>query len=242
MNAIILAAGYGTRLRPITKSIPKCMVEINGVPILKIWIDKLFNVGIQKILINTHYLNAVVEKYVKELKEFKDDKIILNYEKNLLGTAGTLIENINFFGNKDGLLIHADNFTSDNLHTFIKSHIKNSNIDGRYITMMTFKTDNPENFGIAKINKNKFVESFYEKQKDYKNGNNANCAIYILKNNFLKLIKNKNYSDFVKEIIPLYVNKIKVFKTKNFFLDIGDLNSLKKAIEFDKNIIKNYHD
>ena len=65
MNALLLAAGLGTRLKPITNKIPKPLVKIGDKPILEIWINKLFALGINKILINTHYLPEKIENLVK---------------------------------------------------------------------------------------------------------------------------------------------------------------------------------
>ena len=56
MRAILLAAGYGTRLRPLTNKIPKCLVSIKGKPLLQIWLEQLTAAGIGPFLINTHYL------------------------------------------------------------------------------------------------------------------------------------------------------------------------------------------
>ena len=64
MRALLLAAGLGTRLRPITDKIPKCLVPIQGRPLLEIWLDKLCEVGVQEFLVNTHYLAAQVEEFI----------------------------------------------------------------------------------------------------------------------------------------------------------------------------------
>ena len=64
MKALLLAAGYGTRLDPITKVIPKCMVPIKGRPLLDIWIESLVEGGITQVLINTHYKNEIVEEFI----------------------------------------------------------------------------------------------------------------------------------------------------------------------------------
>ena len=61
MRAILLAAGLGTRLRPITDKIPKCLVPINGKPLIDYWLEQLTKAGIEKFLINTHYLHEKVE-------------------------------------------------------------------------------------------------------------------------------------------------------------------------------------
>ena len=64
IKALLLAAGFGTRLRPLTLTTPKCLVEINGEPILGHWLKKLDNLGCDEVLINTHYLNEKVEDYL----------------------------------------------------------------------------------------------------------------------------------------------------------------------------------
>ena len=64
IRSLLLSAGLGTRLRPLTLDKPKCLVEINKKPILEHWIDKLENIGIQKVLINTHYLAQKVNDFL----------------------------------------------------------------------------------------------------------------------------------------------------------------------------------
>ena len=71
IRSLLLSAGLGTRLRPITFNLPKCLVEINGKPILKVWIDKLKKINAEKILINTHYLSDQVDKLIDEIKNNK---------------------------------------------------------------------------------------------------------------------------------------------------------------------------
>ena len=93
IKALLLAAGYGTRLRPLTLNVPKCLVEINGEPLLSNWLYKLENLGCEEVLINTHYLS---EKVVEFLEKFNSQKLKINisHEKEILGTAGTLIEHL----------------------------------------------------------------------------------------------------------------------------------------------------
>ena len=94
MKALLLAAGEGTRLRPITNRIPKCLVPINDKPLLEYWLDNLSKVGVSEFLINTYYLSEQVEEFVIYSK-YKD-KITLVYEKELLNTAGTILKNKEF--------------------------------------------------------------------------------------------------------------------------------------------------
>ena len=94
MRALLLAAGLGTRLKPITNNIPKCLVPIGGKPLLQIWLEKLEKAGVKKFLINTHYLHEQVESFIFKSR-FKNS-VELYWEKKLKGTAGTLFNNIDF--------------------------------------------------------------------------------------------------------------------------------------------------
>ena len=95
MKALLLAAGLGSRLRPITNHIPKCLVPIDGKPLLSYWLDALFGAGIDSILINVHYLSDQVTAFVTSRSD--RDRITIVEERTLLGTAATLKENVEFF-------------------------------------------------------------------------------------------------------------------------------------------------
>jgi mannose-1-phosphate guanylyltransferase len=226
MKAILLAAGLGTRLRPITIITPKCLVDINGKPLLEYWLDNLFSAGIEKIFINTHYLSDKVHDYLNSYKlRFK---IIISHEASLLGTGGTLVSAIDFIGNDESFfVIHADNYSKFNIQDMMDIHAKRD--DGIEITMMCFKTDRPESCGILKIENNRVID-FYEKIRNPP-GNIANGAVYIFSRKIIKYIyKNKEQiHDISNDLIPKFLGKIQVFENNTYHRDIGDLNSLRLA-------------
>ena len=228
-KALLLAAGMGTRLRPLTNNIPKCLVEIGEKPILGIWLENLYKAGCEEVIINTHYLSEKVEDYLKG-KKFGNMKITISYEPKLLGTAGTLLKNANFLLGGNCMFIHADNFTDVNLREFLTFHLKYTKPKERLFTMMTFTTNNPESCGIVSINNEGIVENFYEKEKG-ENGNIANAAIYCFNDNLINflLLKNKNYFDFSKDVIPDCINSIQTFHTNSTFIDIGTIDNLERA-------------
>jgi len=228
LKAILLSAGFGTRLRPLTENIPKCLIKVKGKPLLDIWLSKLEKLGCDEVLINTHYLSEKVEKFIS-FREKSKMKIILSHENEILGTAGTLRSNISFFDDAVGLLIHADNFTDDDLSSFLKSH--KSKPKGCLISMLTFDTDKPSTCGIVKVNKENIVEAFYEK-KEANYGNLANGAVYAFDKEFLEFIKkfSSNENDFSTQIIPKLIGRIYAFKTYHEYIDIGSYSSLIKAI------------
>jgi mannose-1-phosphate guanylyltransferase len=228
MRAILLAGGYGTRLRPITISTPKCLVPIGGRPLLAYWLENLKLAGINSFLINTHYLKEQVEDFVLN-SEFRDS-VQLVYENELLGTAGTLISNLNFFNGEDGLLIHADNFCDINIEEFITAH--KSRPDGCVMTMLTFRAQDPFSCGVVELDGRKIVKRFYEKVKNPP-GNLANGAIYLLAPEFFEIL-GAHFSeakDFSKDIVPKLLGKIFTHETNGFFTDIGTIESYYSVLE-----------
>lgn len=228
MNAILLAAGYGTRLGDLVKKTPKCLIKIDKKPLLQIWLEKLCKAGVNKVLINTHFLSDQVIDFINSYNSI-NLKIEYTYEENLLGTGGTLIKNINFSQNEDCLLIHADNLVFENIGNFIKHHNNRRNCTS--MSLMSFITSEPKECGIIKINKKNVLTSFYEKS-DYDNGNIANGAVYILSKEMIKELSTMEFNtqlDFSNDVIPKYINKINVFKTNKPFFDIGTIKNLEKA-------------
>ncbi len=232
MRALLLAAGYGTRLRPLTSTIPKCLVPIHGKPLLQIWLERLIEAGISQFLINTHYLADQVKKFI-EHSPYREC-VTLTYEPQLLGTAGTLIKNFPFFQGQDGLLIHADNYCLANFQSFIQAHRQRP--PDCLMTMITFRTQDPSLCGIVEIDDGGVVMAFHEKTK-FPPGNLANGAVYILSPKALSLIKREfaEAKDFSTEIISKFIGKIFTEETHNFFLDIGtpDSYALANRVEYE---------
>jgi mannose-1-phosphate guanylyltransferase len=226
MKALLLSAGLGTRLRPITDIIPKCLVPINGKPLLQYWLENLLIAGVDEFLINTSYLHEQIEEFIFN-SEFKD-KVTLVYEKKLLNTGGTLLANKSFFNKEPFMLIHADNLSFCNFKDFIYKHtIRPENCE---ITMMLFKSDNPSSCGIVELDKNNIVQKFYEKVKNPPSSL-ANGAVYICELsifNFLESL-NKENIDFSNDILPNYMGKINTYLNEVYHRDIGTIESYAKA-------------
>lgn len=227
IRALLLAAGYGTRLRPLTLNTPKCLVKVNGIPLLQYWLVKLEKLGCDEVIINTHYLSDKVNDFLGNYKSLKL-KITISNEKEILGTAGTLMKHIDFFKNCTGLLIHADNYTNDNLESFLKNHYLRPK-DCK-MTMLTFDTQDPSLCGIVEKDKEGRIIEFHEKsEKNY--GNCANGALYAFDDDFIKIIKNLSYKvkDFSLDVIPIFKGHIFSWHTSKIYMDIGNQESLDKA-------------
>ena len=229
MRAILLAAGCGTRLRPITNTIPKCLVQIKGLPLLEILLDRLTLAGIGPFLVNTHYLVDQVDAFI-ESSRYKE-QVTLVYEPELHGTAGTLIANLDFFKGQDGMLIHADNYCLADFSAFVQAHKQRP--AECVMTMMIFRTDTPSTCGIVELDGRGVVIGFHEKVADPP-GNLANGAIYILSSQLLERLEDdlNTVKDFSTEVLNCFIGQIYTYETKEVFLDIGTQESYEQANKF----------
>jgi mannose-1-phosphate guanylyltransferase len=226
MKAMLLAAGLGTRLRPYTDKTPKCMMPIGGSPLLQIWLERLAAAEVEKFLVNTHYLEPQVRDFVAS-GPFAS-KVELVHEETLLGTAGTLAANLDFFAGEDGLLIHADNFCEADFTDFIRAH--RNRPEHCLMTMMTFRTDTPSTCGIVELDDRAVVQAFHEKSSNPP-GDKANGAIYILSSQLLRKFAGE-YScltDFSTQVIPLMMGRIYAWHCHDFFIDIGSVAAYERV-------------
>jgi len=222
MRALILAAGLGTRLRPLTNSIPKCLVPIKGQPLLDIWLNRLSQVNIGPFLINTSYLSSQVDAFI-DASPYRSTVQLVN-ETVLLGTAGTLIANLSFFQNEDGMLIHGDNYCLADLTAFKKAHFDRPS--DCLMTMMTFRTDTPSTCGIVELDERGVVIGFHEKVANPP-GNLANGAVYILSAELIDDLRTNLYTakDFSTEVLNYYKGRIYTYETSEVFIDVGTPNT-----------------
>ena len=226
MKAFLLAAGLGTRLRPITNTIPKCMVPICGRPLLFWWFQLFEKYGINEVLVNTHYLSQIVREYIQlYMENNKKLRIIEFYETNLLGSAGTVRANFNFIEDEEDFFVcYADNLTDINLCEMLLYHKKNNS----RLTVALFHTNKPEQCGIATLNENNLIIDFEEKPIMPKS-NLANAGVYIVQNKIVPRLPEREILDFGKDILPTFIGKMYGWKTDNYLLDIGTLDNYKKA-------------
>jgi mannose-1-phosphate guanylyltransferase len=226
LRALLLAAGLGTRLRPVTDTIPKCLVPIHRRPLLGYWLDLLLKDGIDRILINTHYLASAVRDYVAATPWH--DRIQLVHEETLLGTGGTVLRNREFLSDGAFLVAHADNLTRFDVQAFLKAHRERP--AGVEITMMTFHTDAPQTCGIVDLDTKGIVVGFYEKSA-VPHGNRANAAVYIFEPSVIDFLTslNKQVIDLSLEVIPRFLGRMHCFHNNDYHRDIGTLESLSLA-------------
>lgn len=226
MRALLLAAGLGTRLRPLTLTVTKCLVPIHGKPLLDYWLEHLFDAGIERVLVNTHWLAETVVAHIAS-SPYRD-RVDLVHEPELLGTGGTVLANRGWLGDAPFLLAHADNLTDFDVRGFMASHQgRPANVA---MSMLAFRTDDPRSCGILGLGPNAVVESFHEKVQNPP-GNLANAAVYICEPEILAFLAStgKPVIDFSTEVIPAFMGRILAVETDGYHRDIGSLSSLAAA-------------
>jgi mannose-1-phosphate guanylyltransferase len=226
LRALLLAAGLGTRLRPLTNNVPKCLVPIHGRPLLDYWLETLLGHGVEEVLINTHYMAPMVQQFLK--LSVWNAKIKVVHEEQLLGTGGTVLRNRAFFREQRFLVAHADNLTIFDVEDFAQSH--DARPEGTDLTMMTFEADDPKSCGIVTLDTQGVVQAFHEKVNNPP-GKLANAAVYMIEPPVLDMMASlsKTQIDFSTEVIPHFMGRIFSYCNTTYHRDIGTMESWSEA-------------
>jgi mannose-1-phosphate guanylyltransferase len=230
LQALLLAAGIGTRLRPLTDVLPKCLMPINGRPLLDYWLDSLTEAGFTDIVVNLHHHADLVRAHVERGPHARS--VTLSFEAELLGTAGTLLHHKSHFSCSPILLAHSDNLTLFSPARFWDAHLGRP--AGTVMTMMTFETDAPTQCGIVKLDAGGVATELHEKSANPP-GNLANAAVYIVEPEVTAFLEGlgKSVIDFSTEVLPNFLGQIHTFHNSIYHRDIGTVASLAQAqLEF----------
>ncbi|HFD31161.1 MAG TPA: nucleotidyltransferase family protein [Gammaproteobacteria bacterium] len=226
VSALLLAAGLGTRLRPLTENWPKCLMPVANRPLLEYWLGIISRAGINDVLVNLHYHPEIVRDFLYRPQFREWVKTV--YEPDLMGTAGTLRENADFFHNKTVLLVHADNWCCCDFSGFLNFH-HNSRPANTVMTMMTFESQDPSSCGIVELDAQGIVQGFHEKVKNPP-GKLANAAVYLLEPEVIEWIEtHPAITDFSTQVLPHLIGRIATWQNRGVHRDIGTVEVLKEA-------------
>jgi NDP-sugar pyrophosphorylase family protein len=242
MRAVILAAGLGTRLRPLTNNTPKPMLPVGERPLLWYHLEHLVNHGIKDVLINTHYLPEQIEDFCAGYQVSRPDvKITTTFEPTLLGSAGTIARGRNWFGTNPFIVTYGDNLTNIDYSKLIAQHKMSENL----CTIACYQESKPEEKGIVEFDKNHRIKTFIEKPKPGTTTSNwANAGIYICSNEMLGLLVSMNDDDslldFGHHVFPTLLEKnyqLGVHLMDEILHDIGTQEAYKKAQKIVHNLL-----
>lgn len=223
-KAVLLAAGLGTRLRPLTNEIPKCLVDIAGRPLLDYWFDALGDAGICDVLVNTHHRPDVVRRFLAE-KRREGYRVVETFEPELLGSAGTIAANAGWAeGADDVIVIYADNLSNVSLAGLLAVH----RAHGDPVTMLLFRAPNPRACGIAELDGDGRVIGFEEKPTMPKS-DLANAGIYAVTAAAWREVAAMDAFDLGFDVLPRFSGRMRGWVHGGYHRDIGDLAALEAA-------------
>jgi mannose-1-phosphate guanylyltransferase len=224
-RALLLAGGLGTRLRPLTDTVPKCLVPVGGQPILTWWLDALEAAGITEALINTHHLPDPVRAYMVQQNAQRALQLSEAYEPALLGSAGTVHANRGWADGADRIVvIYADNLSDIDLGALVAFH--DSHDDP--MTMALFRAEHPEKCGIATLDAQGVITEFIEKP-EHPASDLANAGIYVLDAEAWREIADMDAFDFGFDVIPRFAGRMRGFAHPGYHRDIGTPEALAAA-------------
>ncbi len=223
IKAMIMAAGVGSRLEPLTKSVPKPLVPIANKPVMDILFEKLAQIGIRDVICNTYYLaNQIINRYTNN-----NFGINFNYitEETLSGTAGG-VKKCQFFFDKGTpfLVLSADGLTNADLEKGIEIHKKTGAI--ATIGIKPIAMEDVPKFGVVVTDNDGFITEFQEKPSiESAKSNFINTGIYIFDYKIFDYIPENTFYDFAKDVFPKLLNEhaINTFEVNEYWSDIGSI-------------------
>jgi mannose-1-phosphate guanylyltransferase len=225
LKALLLAGGLGTRLRPLTETVPKCLVPVAGKPLLDYWLDALEAAGVDEALINTHHLAGQVRDHIGTSNATRGLRLRETYEPVLLGSAGTVHANRDFADGAEAILvIYADNLSTVDLSALLAFHASHTDP----ATMALFHTPFPSQCGIATLDAGSRVTAFVEKPKE-PTSDLANAGLYVLDPDLWREIADMNAFDFGFDVLPRLVGRMRGFVIDGYHRDIGTPEALAQA-------------
>ncbi len=194
---MILAAGHGTRLRPLTESVPKCMVPLGGKPILEYTLAWLVSFGVVDIIINVSHLADVVMEHFGDGDRW-GARITYSMETQPLGTAGG-VKNASWFFDGAFLVWYGDNFTRCDLARLVRFHRRKTAV----ATMCLHYRDDVTQSGIVDLGEEDRVLRFIEKpQPDEASSHWVNAGLYVCEPDILRYISDQGTPDFGHHVFP----------------------------------------
>ena len=238
MEAMIFAAGLGTRLYPLTKNKPKALVEICGKTLLDRCLEKIIKVGCKRIVINAHHFSDLIEQYLKNNKY--NAEIILSKEEELLDTGGGLKNAKKYFSLKENILIHNVDIISQIDISAMQDNLNNSN--ALAILAVSKRLSSRQ----LLFNKENLLSGWQNNQtkQEIITRENQNLSplafsgVHIIRPEVLELMPNENKFSIINHYLELSKNNdLLAFKHENILW--YDLGKYEQIAEIERQISQN---
>jgi mannose-1-phosphate guanylyltransferase len=223
LKAFLLAAGHGTRLRPLTDHAPKCLLPVGGKPILQIWLEKCRQFGISEVLVNIHAHADRVRDFLGNYNNGVDVRVV--EERKLLGSAGTLLANREWVDGDFFFWV----FYADVLHQADLSAMLQMQQSTRpAATIGVYRVPDPRRCGIVDVTPGGIVREFVEKPERPKS-NLAFAGLMIGTPTLLDAIPRSLPADIGFDVLPKLAGHMMAYSISEYLIDIGTIENYHEA-------------
>jgi mannose-1-phosphate guanylyltransferase len=223
VKAFLLAGGHGTRLRPITDSMPKCLVPIRGRPLLDIWLELCAASGITEVLINVHAHAQTIEQHLSRGRS--PVKVCVIHEDRLLGSAGTIAANRAWISSDPAFwILYSDVLTNMNLRRMSEFHFLHKHV----ATLGLYDVPEPSRCGVALTDASGVIVEFEEKPQNPRS-HWAFSGVMLAGPQFFDSIPSSVPADIGFHVLPCLIGKMQAYPIHEYLLDIGTMANYQKA-------------
>ena len=223
MKAFIMAAGNGTRLWPLTYSVPKCLLPIQGIPLLRVWLENCKMAGITEVLVNVHGHAEQVRDFVK--RQSNSVRIRIAEERDLLGSAGTLAENRNFVRREAVFFVlYGDVLTNIALKDMLDFHTEKKVL----ATLGVCWVPDPSQCGVVTFGGNHIVSSFVEKPAQPPS-KWVFSGVMVASPTIFDFVPLHRPADIGFDLLPRMAGRMAAFPISAYLRDIGTMESYRAA-------------
>lgn len=228
MKAMVMAAGAGTRLRPLTFSVPKPMVPVANRPVLEYTLDNLRRHGITDLVLNLHSHPELIRKHFKDGSGW-GVQIHYSPETKLMGTAGGVKKAGPYLKGGTFLVMSGDGLTDVDLTALLEAHRKSHSVATMALKAMDLRFE----YGVTQTDKKGRITGFLEKPRwSDVFSNHVNTGIYVFESSILNQIPATTVYDFGHELWPKLLKaraRIYGFPIDQYWCDVGNLSEYRRA-------------
>jgi mannose-1-phosphate guanylyltransferase/mannose-1-phosphate guanylyltransferase/phosphomannomutase len=219
---MVLAAGLGTRLRPLTYEITKPMVPVLDRPVMEHILDLLGKHGFDEVIANLHYFPDTIREYFGERLEYR-------YEAELLGTAGGVRACASFFGGEPFVVISGDALTDIDLTALVARHRE----AGGVATLAVKQVPDTREYGVVLHDREGRVTGFQEKPAPEEALSSlGNCGIYVFDPQIFDYFPARPFADWAQDIFPVLLENdvpFYIHEVREYWNDVGSLSELQQG-------------
>ncbi len=228
-RAMILAAGHGTRLRPLTERLPKPMIPVGGRTLLEHTIEQLSAAGVQEIAVNLHAHAGVIADHLGDGSRF-GVRITYSFEPQLLGTAGAMKALEHFFSEGPFFVVYGDVYTRVDLQQLLDHHRSRRAL----ATIALRRPDDVSQCGIVQMDEDGWITDFVEKPESVDDPADAwaNGGVYVVEPAVLRHIRRDAEQDFGRDVFPALVRSgraVAGFRSDGGCWDVGSVGRLRQV-------------